>query len=1108
MLSVFTIVLSVIAPVTSTVRAGTVTNAGAVMAGQLCPMLDDLTQAAVSVALSNRATASAQLNSTFTLADGLTSTVQSAGGAAPLDKEWLALQTGILRFQNQLTRAKASVDSPATKNAAALKAVLKAVSSGQRLKALLLAVPFSNTVVMVSETKSSTAGLHYSGDTVCFHVDIPNAASNSSCGALNVSADEVGGDPTDVLVIGSPSMSDATDFCLTMGPDAGMLRVTVTTCGQTNSMLLYDYGAPRKSGPPLTAPQDLHISSYTADTMDLAWTYAASNADGFKVERGTTASGPWITVGIANSTTTYEDSGLNTSTTYYYRLRAYDKKGYSAYSNNANGTTSAAVSNSPGGSGGTPGTPTPSPTPAPSPAPAPAPSPTPSPSPTSMPADEFNGPFGSWADLKANYGAKGDGVTDETSALQSALNDLGKSGHATVLYVPAGTYLITSTVTLQSQQHVSIIGANPNTTTLKWGGATGGVLLHIDGVAYSRFDRLTFAGSGTAGVLVDQSLTGYSQGQYFDTGNEYADDVFQDATYGIQGGNYGLGAAESSVLRCQFLRHTGAGIILKNFNALDWFIWHCTFVDNYDGVSNNPGAGNFHVFGSLFQRSTNSDIDIVSLGLFSFRYNTSIGSKQFFTVPNTWANGAELTFQGNTIADTTSDTAISIGTMGPVFLIDNVIASRSDATAPAFVEIGYDTAGLVAVGNTFTVNNPMTVTCSMGTSQVINVDNQIVARSSLTITAPVLPGVLPNNNRTVFEVSAGSSGSTIQTAINQAAALSGQRPVVHLAQGAYTILSTLTVPANADVQIIGDGGLTDLQWGGPQGTSPVIELAGPSRAILRDFMIQTYGKSAGVQVDNADQAGARIFMEQATLTRGITAGLLVDQLDNAVVELHDLYPSATYIAPALTGTGLKVVGGPSASSGNPLGGRTSVFAGATSDNYLSFEVVSGGSLLVNDVWYEGTGASTFAHVADNSTFTVDNSRMALPQTGYSVQINDLSGKASVLSCQPDAPVGVLGTGNGTAWVAGNESHGPSSYFVNTAVSTTGVFSDNRWLGSSGSVSVPDQGAASATFVRSMLAHIRSEKPLTQTDVLPSGVTDLRLYRVFIDSAITDIHLSP
>jgi len=46
-----------------------------------------------------------------------------------------------------------------------------------------------------------------------------------------------------------------------------------------------------------------------------------------------------------------------------------------------------------------------------------------------------------------------------------------------------------------------VIGEDPRTTTLKWGGAPGGILLHIDGVAYSRFNRLTFEGANTAGVL-------------------------------------------------------------------------------------------------------------------------------------------------------------------------------------------------------------------------------------------------------------------------------------------------------------------------------------------------------------------------------------------------------------------------------------------------------------------------------------------------------------------------------------------------------------------------------------------------------------------------------
>jgi hypothetical protein len=1083
----------------SAARADTVTNAAQTIEGQVCPMLDILTQAAASASKFDWDTASTQLASVSSMAGQLMSTVQSPDMVAALGKKGVALQKAISSFQGQLVKAEAAMGDSSITDAAAVKVALKTVSKGQQLKKLLLAIPSSNTFVLLDETKSGTAvALHYSGDTVCFRVDIQNPEGDPSCSAVNVSTVAIGANPTDILMIGELTMSNPTDFCLTMGPDAGTIQVTVTTCSQSNSVLLYNYGVPKKTGAPLAQPKGLTVTAYTTNSISLGWTYSSSAADGFTIDRSLTGSDPWTTIGISGITTAYTDSGLNESTTYYYRVRAYNAKGYSAYSNIANNTPSA--------QGSQPPTTTPSPAPI-TVVPGAPPS-------SSMPADEFNGPFASWADLKATYGAAGDGVTDDTKALQAALNDIGISGHAAVLYIPAGTYLITSTVTLQSRQHVGIIGADPTTTTLLWGGAAGNSLLHIDGVAYGRYDRLTFNGAGTAGVLIDQSLTGYSQGQYFDTGNEYADDVFENAGIGIQGGNDGLGAAESSVLRCQFLHQSTAGIILKNYNALDWFIWYCTFADNYDGVSNNPGAGNFHVFGSVFLRSTNADIDIFNLGLFSFRFNTSIGSKQFCTVPFYWTNGSPITFQGNTISDTTTNPAISIGVMGPIILVDNVIASPSTATAAAVVQNSYDAPDMVAVSNTFTVSNPLTViggtiNGGTGTARFINVDNQTVSRNSLNITAPTLPGVLPNNHRTVFEVPAGANAVTIQSAINQAAALSGQRPVVHLPVGNYALTQTLEVPANTDVQIIGDGGLTQLQWGGVTGTNPVIRLAGPCRAILRDFMIATEGNSAGIEVDNADQSGARIFMEQANLTRGQTASLLIDQLDNTQVELHDFYPSSTMVSPATTGIGLDVVGGPSAASGSPLGGQTMVYAGAASDNYSSFEVTNGGQLLVNDLWCEGPAAPLFAHVTDSSVFTADNCRMALPATAYSVRVDNLSGKATVLNNQPDAPVGVFGSGNGTAWAAGNESHGPTSgYFTDTANGTLGVFSENRWYDPSyGSRPVTDQGTASATLVRSMLAQMRAGQPLNEPSVLPSGVTDLRLYRIFVDAGITNIRLS-
>ena len=56
-----------------------------------------------------------------------------------------------------------------------------------------------------------------------------------------------------------------------------------------------------------------------------------------------------------------------------------------------------------------------------------------------MPSDEeFVGPFASWSNVKTTFGAKGDGVTDDTAALQNALDSLQ---YATENHTPHVLYL-------------------------------------------------------------------------------------------------------------------------------------------------------------------------------------------------------------------------------------------------------------------------------------------------------------------------------------------------------------------------------------------------------------------------------------------------------------------------------------------------------------------------------------------------------------------------------------------------------------------------------------------------------------------------------------------
>ena len=87
---------------------------------------------------------------------------------------------------------------------------------------------------------------------------------------------------------------------------------------------------------------------------------------------------------------------------------------------------------------------------------------------TNAPSDEeFVGPFASWRNVQTYYGAKGDGVSDDTTAVQNALNDLrvARNNGWSVLYFPAGTYCVTGlTCSRQDPNHdytgCVIVGAN------------------------------------------------------------------------------------------------------------------------------------------------------------------------------------------------------------------------------------------------------------------------------------------------------------------------------------------------------------------------------------------------------------------------------------------------------------------------------------------------------------------------------------------------------------------------------------------------------------------------------------------------------------------------
>ncbi len=89
------------------------------------------------------------------------------------------------------------------------------------------------------------------------------------------------------------------------------------------------------------APSGLTATAVSSTQINLAWTDNSNNEDGFRIERSIDNL-VFVEIGtVGTNTTSYSDTLLPVPATYYYRVRAYNSGGNSAYSNTASATTAA-----------------------------------------------------------------------------------------------------------------------------------------------------------------------------------------------------------------------------------------------------------------------------------------------------------------------------------------------------------------------------------------------------------------------------------------------------------------------------------------------------------------------------------------------------------------------------------------------------------------------------------------------------------------------------------------------------------------------------------------------------------------------------------------------
>jgi hypothetical protein len=741
--------------------------------------------------------------------------------------------------------------------------------------------------------------------------------------------------------------------------------------------------------------------------------------------------------------------------------------------------------------------------------------------------DEFVGPFSSWLNVKTDFGAMGDGVTDDTMAFQYALNALeAPSSHASVLYIPAGTYKITSSLEYISRNcstycsGKSIIGESPTNTILEWQGAPSGAsLITLDGINRMQFDRLTLNGQGALITLVNETM---HQGCCYDGSNEYTDDVFENAAIGIQAGDNSVGccSAETKVDRDIFVDLAEAGISFEDWNALDWYVRYSTFEHDRFGVTNVYGEGGaVHLDHNFFAYNT-VDSCWGNGASQSYTYNTSYHSGAFVE-GSPYGNLSILL--GNTVLNS-QGTSISMPGVGPMTLIDNTVEGSviaAEGGQPVTFSNGTvatPNSYVTSFSNTYVSASPFSVqnaTYAVGdiSGDLTSIKDAAVSPSSINDTVPMMPGPLPNYKRTIYEVPQSSSGAVIQQTINQAVAENnGNRPVVHIPWGQYSVSSTISIPSNSDVQIVGDNIQTILNWSGSS-SSPVFALLPSSHATIRNLQINAGSASAGILVQGNDQPGDRIYTNfVAEGSSGASHNLLVNGFDNTLVQMDDFGHGGQTNPSSIS---VLVVGGPRSQAGEATPGYTGLFMGSSCCNVgPSYRVENGATLVLTGFWYEQGGTSwldldnatgNFIGYEDNiavdSWGTVQGAVPAISAVNFTgnLTIADSLIQNSYVNLAGSTPANVLMLGDNFNSVVTS----PVITKTNTNPNTQAATIYPTWMNGSVAYTAPDEvssGTSRTGLLQASLGQLSSYKDPPLVD-LPSTNEDVRLIDIVVNNAV-------
>ena len=430
-------------------------------------------------------------------------------------------------------------------------------------------------------------------------------------------------------------------------------------------------------------------------------------------------------------------------------------------------------------------------------------------------------PRSDWMNVRT-AGAKGDGIADDTDAIQQVLNRLSNKRpkgepRQHVAYFPPGQYRITRTLTITESTGGWLVG-HGRSTVLVWDGEEGGRMYWSNGCNYVCYEGLTWDGRDKAAILIE-----HQSHSYYETWIRYLHCAFLNGRdHGLVVGHGGAKneSAELWFRNCLFV-NCGEGASFLSFNDYDNIFDGCEFDRCGTGV--HAIRGNWQIRGCRFQQSRVSDVkqDDISHAS-SLRFCVSIGSRRFLETCRSNVP-MPMQIQGCRVDGwTAADGAILLGHPGPVTMFDCAFDNPPGPEPPVVLASSKSTAQTLVISSN--ASPPGTSLLRSGPKALVT---EILAGKR----PPVLPrpgqGFLSDRvfvPTKVFDAKVdfgakgdGSSDDTnaIQQAID-AARQHGRHAIAYLPGGDYVISRTLKITGGR-YYVGGIGMATRLVWKGPEG---------------------------------------------------------------------------------------------------------------------------------------------------------------------------------------------------------------------------------------------------------------------------------------------------